>query len=52
MTDIMTCNGLEKDAVVTGFFFIPFTILVLRNIVRYAEFFVVNGCLSYIRVPL
>ena len=52
MTDITTCNGLEKDAVVTGFFFIHFTILVLKNIVRYAEFFVVYGCLSYIRVPL
>ena len=52
MTDITTCNGLEKYAVVAGFFFIHVTILVMKNIVRYAEFFAVYGCVSYIRVPL
>lgn len=52
MTNTTTCSGLEKYAVVTEFFYIHFTILELKDIVRYAEFFVVYGFLSYIRVPL
>ena len=52
MTNTTTCNGLEKYAAVTEFFYIHFTILGLKDIVRYAEFFVVYGFVSYIRVPL
>ena len=52
ITNTATCNGLEKYAAVTEFFYIHFTILELKDIVPYAEFFVVYGFLSYIRVPL
>ena len=45
-------DGLEKYAVLTGFFFIHFTILVLKDIGRSAESFVVFGFVSDIRVPL